>query len=88
MPEYIDPAKKSDPKTFVFWRGKHGVSHSQSRQQQLPYYAPTVYICLTNSSAVQRIMKSLEGDLRRVMQPNTAENLRVGAPTHWVFLGH
>jgi len=23
-------------------------------------------------------MKSLEGDLRRVMQPNTAENLRVG----------
>ena len=26
-------------------------------------------------------MKSLEGDLRRVMQPNTAENLRVGTAT-------
>ncbi|CAK0738206.1 hypothetical protein CVIRNUC_001009 [Coccomyxa viridis] len=53
VPQYTDPAKKSDPKTFVFWRGKHG-----------------------------RIMKSLEGDLRRVMQPNTAENLRESNRNH------
>ena len=25
MPEHADPAKKPDPKTFVFWRGQHGV---------------------------------------------------------------
>ena len=30
VPQYTDPAKKSDPKTFVFWRGKHGVSQAIS----------------------------------------------------------
>ena len=27
VPNYTDPAKKSDPKTFVFWRGKQGVRY-------------------------------------------------------------
>ncbi|KAK9807808.1 hypothetical protein WJX72_010030 [[Myrmecia] bisecta] len=25
VPQYVDPAKKGDPKSFVFWRGKHGL---------------------------------------------------------------
>ncbi|EIE18463.1 Brix-domain-containing protein, partial [Coccomyxa subellipsoidea C-169] len=47
IPNFTDPAKKSEPKTFVFWRGKQGL-----------------------------ILKALETDLRRVMQPNTAEHLK------------
>lgn len=38
VPNFTDPAKKSDPKTFVFWRGKHGVSspaYSQSTSSTL-----------------------------------------------------
>ncbi|KAL3136348.1 hypothetical protein ABBQ38_005610 [Trebouxia sp. C0009 RCD-2024] len=44
-----EAAKKASagPKTFVFWRGKHGL-----------------------------ILKSLEADLRKMMSPNTATNLR------------
>ncbi|DBB05326.1 TPA: hypothetical protein ACH3X3_010553 [Trebouxia sp. C0006] len=40
-------AKNTGPKTFVFWRGKHGL-----------------------------ILKALEADLRKMMSPNTATNLR------------
>ncbi|KAK9840668.1 hypothetical protein WJX81_008651 [Elliptochloris bilobata] len=47
VPNFADPAKKGEPRSFVFWRGKHGL-----------------------------ILKSLETDLRKVMQPNTATNLR------------
>lgn len=47
QPGAQEAQKQTGPKTFVFWRGKHGL-----------------------------VLKSLEADLRKMMSPNTATNLR------------
>ena len=38
VPNFADPAKKGEPRSFVFWRGKHGVRRPSAFKDGLLVY--------------------------------------------------
>lgn len=75
LPQPEAQGKQRPPKTFVFWRGKHGVGPGGACPS-CPALTLLLPACMTRW-CVQLILKSLESDLRKVMSPNTASHLKV-----------
>ena len=85
-----DSARKTDAKSFVFWRGRFGVgnlclatSYATFRSARFgPFEASGMVLTELIDGALQVVLKQLETDLRKLLAPNTANNLKVGSILH------
>jgi hypothetical protein len=60
--------------------------HQTINSRHPAVFLPHTILVNLSTRCLQTILKSLEGDLRKLMQPHTATNLKVEHPEHlqWI----
>ena len=73
-----DPSKKGQPKSFVIRRGRYSVRTDNYTYPFTHYHTHTCTITHTihTSTNIQTVLKDLESDVRKLLSPNTATNLK------------